>query len=206
LAVRADYATFECAFGVQHRPTHRNTSWDATKFEVAGHRFADLSEPGFGVALLNNGRYGYEVLGADLSLSLLKSPSAPDRTADEGAHEFTYSLLPHAGAWWESDVLAEAEDLNRPLFHRAVTGAAGATEIVGLAGAKVGLGALKPAENGDGLILRLYETAGARGPVAITPPAGWRVAGETNLLEDAVDAPAGVIRPFEVRTWRLVRE
>ena len=206
LAVRADHATFECAFGVQHRATHRNTSWDATKFEVAGHRFADLSEPGFGVALLNNGRYGHEVLGNDLSLSLLKSPSAPDRTADEGAHEFTYSLLPHAGAWWDAEVLAEAEDLNRPLFHRAVTGAVGLTEIVGLSGAKVGLGALKSAENGQGLILRLYEPAGARGPVGITPPAGWRVAGETNLLEDPIDAPAELIRPFEVRSWRLVRD
>jgi alpha-mannosidase len=205
LAVRADQATFECAFGVQHRPTHRNTSWDATKFEVAGHRFADLSEPGFGVALLNNGRYGHEVLGNDLSLSLLKSPSAPDRTADEGAHEFTYALLPHAGAWWDADVLAEAEDLNRPLFHRRAAGEAATTPVVALAGAKVGLGALKPAEDGDGLILRLYEPAGARGAVEITPPPGWRVAGETNLLEDAIDAPGELIRPFEVRSWRMVR-
>jgi alpha-mannosidase len=205
LAVRADYATYECAFGVQRRPTHRNTSWDATKFEVAGHRFADLSEPGYGVALLNNGRYGHEALGNELSLSLLRSPVAPDRLADEGAHEFAYSLLPHPGAWWDGDVLSEAEDLNRPLFHRPVTGAPSSTPIVGLSGAKLGLGALKPAEDGQGLILRLYEPAGARGPVEITPPPGWRVAGAVNLLEDAIDAPSALIRPFEIRSWRLVR-
>jgi alpha-mannosidase len=205
LAIRSDVATFECAYGVQRRPTHRNTSWDATRFEVAAHRFADLSEPGYGVALMNNGRYGHEALGNELSLSLLRSPVAPDRLADEGAHDFTYALLPHGGDWWDADVLAEAEDLNRPLFHHAVTGAPSSTPIVGLSGAQVGLGALKPAEDGEGLILRLYEPAGARGPVQITPPAGWRVAGETNLLEDAADPPRPSIRPFEIRSWRLVR-
>ena len=205
LAIRSDHATFECAYGVQRRPTHRNTSWDATKFEVAAHRFADLSEPGYGVALLNNGRYGHEALGNELSLSLLRSPVAPDRLADEGAHDFTYALLPHAGAWWDTGVLAEAEDLNRPLFHRPATGAPSSTPIVGLSGARMGFGALKPAAGGEGLILRLYEPAGARGPVEITPPAGWRVAGETNLLEDAVEPPSPQIRPFEIRSWRLLR-
>jgi alpha-mannosidase len=205
LAIRSDHATFECAYGVQRRPTHRNTSWDATKFEVAAHRFADLSEPGYGVALLNDGRYGHEALGNELSLSLLRSPVAPDRLADEGAHAFTYSLLPHLGAWWEGDVPAEAEDLNRPLFHLAVTGTPSVTPIVGLAGAKVGLGALKPAEDGEGLILRLYEPAGARGPVEITPPAGWRVAGPVDLLEDRIDRADPSIGPFEIRSWRLVR-
>ncbi len=179
LAIRADHATFECAFGVQRRPTHRNTSWDATKFEVAAHRFADLSEPGYGVALLNNGRYGHEALGNELSLSLLRSPVAarpPGRRGRARSSPTRCCLTP--AAWWDADVLAEAEDLNRPLFHRAAAGARSSTPIVGLAGAKVGLGALKPAEDGEGLILRLYEPAGARGPVEIAPPAGWRVAGE----------------------------
>jgi alpha-mannosidase len=116
LAIHADHATFECACGVIRRPTHRNTPWDAAKYEVAGHRFADLSESGFGVALLNDGKYGHDVLGNVMGLSLLRSPVFPDLLADEGKQRFTYALLPHEGDWFEGGVLAEAEDLNQPLL------------------------------------------------------------------------------------------
>ena len=102
LAVHSHEATFETMYGVVRRPTHRNTSWDAARFEVSAHRFADLSEPGYGVALLNDGKYGHSVHGNVLTLSLLRSPLYPDPTADEGEHHFTYSLLPHAGDWTEA--------------------------------------------------------------------------------------------------------
>ncbi len=205
LAIRADQATFECAFGVHHRPTHANTSWDAARFEVAAHRFVDLSEAGYGAALLNDGRYGCHARGNELALSLLRSPILPDKLADEGEQSLTYSLLPHAGDWIAGGVLAEAEDLNRPLFHSPAGAADAEHRFLKVDGAKVALGALKPAEDGDGLILRLYEAAGGRGPVSIAPPRGWAVAGEVNLLEDAIDAPADLIRPFEIRSWRLRR-
>src|SRR5919108_5588473 len=125
LAVRASRATFETAFGVVERPTHRNTSWDAARFEAPGHRFADLSEPGYGAALLNDGRYGHHALGSELGLSLLRSPIWPDPLADEGEQELVYALLPHTGGWLEGGVLAEAQDLNRPLPARAVERGAG---------------------------------------------------------------------------------
>ena len=96
LAVRSDFATFECAHGVIRRPTHRNTSWDTARFEVVAHRFADLSEHGYGVALLNDGKYGHHALGNELGLSLLRSPVYPDPLADEGRQSFTYALYPHA--------------------------------------------------------------------------------------------------------------
>ncbi|MBW8727789.1 MAG: alpha-mannosidase, partial [Inquilinus limosus] len=104
VAVRAETASFECAFGVVRRPTHRNTSWDQARFEVPGHRFADLSEPGFGVAILNDGKYGHSALGNVLGLSLLRAPIYPDPLADEGVQEFTYAILPHAGDWHEGGV------------------------------------------------------------------------------------------------------
>ena len=125
LAVRSPRATFETAFGVIERPTHRNTAWDAARFEVAAHRFADLAEPGYGVALLNDGRYGHHALGSELGISLLRSPVWPDPLADEGEQEIVYALLPHAGTWLEGGVLAEAEDLNRPLPARPVARGAG---------------------------------------------------------------------------------
>jgi alpha-mannosidase len=206
LAVRADQASFECAFGVHHRPTHANTSWDAARFEVACHRFVDLSEPGYGVALLNDGRYGCHARGSELGLSLLRSPILPDVMADEGVQDLTYALLPHAGDWVAGGVLGEAEDLNRPLLHRPLEAARdGSRAVLAVEGPNLALGALKPAEDGDGLILRVYEAAGGRGPVAIRPPPGWRVAGEVSLLEDALAGADPVIGPFQIRSFRLTR-
>jgi alpha-mannosidase len=206
LAVRADAATFECAFGVHRRPTHANTSWDAARFEVACHRFVDLSEPGYGVALLNDGRYGCHARGSELGLSLLRSPILPDALAEEGSQRVTYSLLPHLGDWVAGGVLAEAEDLNRPLFHRPLAGAPDASRtLLRTRGPNLALGALKPAEDGDGLILRLYESAGGRGPIAVEPPEGWAATGEVSVLEDAVPAPGPAIGPFQIRSFRLRR-
>jgi alpha-mannosidase len=204
VAVQADDAVFETAFGVVRRPTHRNTSWDAARFEVPGHRFADLSEPGYGVALLNDGRYGYHVLGSELGISLLRSAVYPDPLADEGQHEFTYALYPHAGSWHEAGVLAEAEDLNRPLLAAPVAATApAALRPVRLAGLPLGLGALKPGEDGDGYVLRCYEPYGARGEVTAELPPGWQVAGEVDVLERP-SGPAGfAFTPFQVRTWHL---
>jgi len=203
LAIRARNATFETAFGVVERPTHRSTSWDSARFEVAAHRFVDLSEPGYGVALLNDGKYGHHALRNELGISLLRSPTYPDPLADEGEQTFTYALLPHAGSWIEGGVLAEAEDLNRPLLFRAVRGTAGAWQPIRLDGPPLGLGALKRAEDGDGLILRVYEPQGARGPVGLQLPDGWTASADLDLLERVQrDADLSVL-PFQIRTWLL---
>ena len=206
LAVRAQRATFETAFGCVERPTHRNTSWDAARFEVPGHRFADLSEPGYGAALLNDGRYGHHALGNELGLSLLRSPVWPDPLADEGEQELLYALYPHAGGWLEGGVLAEAEDLNRPLLARRTRAAAGASlRPLRLDGVPAGLGALKVLEDGGGLLLRVYEPQGARGSLALELPPGWEPDAALDLLERPVGAPQLELEPFAVRTWRLRR-
>jgi alpha-mannosidase len=205
--VRAERAAFECAFGVVTRPTHRNTSWDEAQFEVAGHRFADLSEPGFGLALLNDAKYGHSARDNVLGLSLVRSPVLPDPLADEGEQRFTYALMPHAGSWREGGVREEAEDLNQPLLVAPARGlAAGTLSPLGCDGLAAGLGALKAAEDRDGLILRVYEPAGARGPFALRLPDGWRDAGAVDLLEQPGAPQAeGALAPFEVRSWRLRR-
>jgi alpha-mannosidase len=220
LAVRSPRATFETAFGVVERPTHRNTTWDAARFEVAGHRFADLSEPGYGVALLNDGRYGHHALGSELGLSLLRSPQYPDPLADEGRHSLVYALLPHAGGWLEGGVLAEAEDLNRPLLALACrAGGEARARPLAVEGMALGLAALKaPERGGEGsLVLRLYEPQGARGSARLSLPEGWRLAARLNLLEDrlggeeGLDAqerrgPALPFLPFQVRTFLFSHE
>jgi alpha-mannosidase len=202
LAIRSQHATFETAFGVVERATHRNTTWEQARFETAAHRFVDLSEPGYGVALLNDGRYGHHALHSELGVSLLRSPIWPDPLADEGVQEVTYALLPHQGGWLEGGVLAEAEDLNRPLLARPVRGEEASLRPLALDGIPVALGALKALEDGGGLALRVWEPQGARGAVSLTLPDGWCEAGALDILERPVDASAS-LGPFEVRTWRL---
>jgi alpha-mannosidase len=206
LAVRAIRATFETAFGIVERPTHRNTSWDAARFEVPGHRFADLSEPGYGVALLNDGRYGHHALGNELGLSLLRSPIWPDPLADEGEQELTYALLPHAGGWLDGGVLAEAEDLNRPLIARTAPSATEASlRPLRIDGIAVALGALKALEDRPGLLLRVYEPHGARGRLRVTLPDGWRIGQALDLLERPSGPPSPELGPFAVRSLELRR-
>jgi alpha-mannosidase len=204
VSVRATHAVFETAFGIVERPTYRNTSWDAAQFEVCGHRFADLSEPGYGVALLNDGRYGHHALGSELGLTLLRSPAYPDPRADEGRQAFTYGLLGHRGRWLEGGVLAEAEDLNRPLLARPGRVAKGSEWTAArLEGIPLGLGALKPLEDGKGLVLRAYEPQGARGEARVVLPSGWEAESDLDLLESATGPATAWFAPFKVRSWLL---
>lgn len=118
LDINADQATYEIAFGTLNRPTHKNTTWDEAKFEVCGHRFADLSEFGYGVALLNDCKYGYSCEGSFLRLSLLRSATNPDPQQDQGHHRFSFAVLPHRSHFLESNVPQAALAFNNPLHLR----------------------------------------------------------------------------------------
>ncbi|MBB4194658.1 alpha-mannosidase [Rhizobium aethiopicum] len=203
--VKARKATFECAFGIVERATHTNTSWEQAMFEAAAHRFVDLSEPGFGVALLNNAKYGHSARGNVIGMSLVRGPIYPDPLADEGEQSFTYALMPHEGAWHEGGVLNEALDLNQPLVTAEAKGlSAGSFAPIDVAGTPVAFSGLKSAEEGEGLILRLYEPAGRRGRLSLGLPSGWRASQPLNILEEPMErkGPADIM-PFEIRTWRL---
>jgi alpha-mannosidase len=218
LAVHSHEATYETLYGVTRRPTHRNTTWDAARYEVSGHRFADLSEPDYGVALLNDGKYGYSAHGNVLALSLLRSPLYPDPGADEGHHAFTYSLFPHPGDWTAGNVVAEAFALNSPLIAVPAAGdeSPGALDrFLVLDGLPLSLGSLKRAEDGDGLILRLHEPHGNRGRATLRFPLRLQRVERVNLLEESDAGPAPVLsddgltadldlRPFEVMSLRVV--
>ncbi|EIW69817.1 hypothetical protein TREMEDRAFT_43495 [Tremella mesenterica DSM 1558] len=115
LTVTSDMASYDTQFGILQRPTHRNTSWDNAKFEVCGHKYADLSEYGYGVALLNESKYGYATEGNVMRLSLLRAPTLPDPECDMGVHEFQWAVLPHLGTLTESDVAQVAYDFNTPM-------------------------------------------------------------------------------------------
>ncbi|MGV2100364.1 alpha-mannosidase [Rhizobium sp. 21-4511-3d] len=205
VAVSARTATFECAYGVVERATHTNTSWEQAMFEAAAHRFVDISEPGFGVALLNNAKYGHSARGNVIGMSIVRAPVYPDPLADEGSQKFTYALMPHEGAWHEGGVLDEALDLNQPLMTVEASGlAVGTVSPVAVEGTPVAFSGLKSAEEGEGLVLRLYEPAGRRGKLSLSLPSGWKASGPLNILEEPMERKGGAdIMPFEIRTWKL---
>ncbi|MDL2408529.1 glycoside hydrolase family 38 C-terminal domain-containing protein [Rhizobium calliandrae] len=207
VATRAHTATFECAYGVVSRPTHTNTSWDAAMFEAVAHRFIDLSEPDFGVALLNDAKYGHSARGNVLGISLVRGSIYPDPLADEGEQRFTYALYPHGFEWHSGRVREEADDLNQPLvFATAANLAETTVAAIAVTGTPVALSAVKPAEDGDGLVLRVYEPAGRRGKLSIAPLSGWTISEAVNLMEEPTRRDAGPdILPFEVRSWKIKR-
>jgi alpha-mannosidase len=205
LAVRASTATYEMPFGYAERPTHYSTNWDRARYEVPAHRFADLSEHGFGVALLNDCKYGHSCYGNELRLSLLRSPKSPDPEADMGRHRFAYALLPHAGGWREAGVLAQAARFNAPLRRTAAVEAFADVDDPNLV-----LDTIKRAEDSDAIVLRLYEAHGGRGVARVRLAQAFSGARRANALEDdgealAVEGKSIVVpyRPHEIVTVKV---
>ncbi|MBT8484055.1 MAG: alpha-mannosidase [Phycisphaerales bacterium] len=213
--VRSGLATYEIQFGHLTRPTHANTSWDEARFEVCGHRWMDHSEPGFGVALLNDGIYGHSCHGNVMGLSLLRASSFPDPDADRGEHRFTYSVMPHGGDWRAANVDREAHALNTPLITRPLpANRAGSwtkrhapLTIETDGGAGVVVSAIKPRENGDGLVVRLVETHGGAGTAQIRWGLRVRSVRPADLLErprkEAVEH-TGDVTTVRLRAFQIV--
>ncbi|WP_407542860.1 glycoside hydrolase family 38 C-terminal domain-containing protein (plasmid) [Deinococcus radiomollis] len=217
--VLAREAWYETALGAQARPIHQNMPADAARFEVSAHRWADVSQPGRGLSLLNDGRYGHSALsyrrlshglsGTELALSLVRGPMWPDPQADLGEHRLTYSLYPHPGDWRAAHTTREGFDLNSPLT--LLPGARVSGPALKLGGLPLMLSALKRAEEGEDLILRVYEPHGMSGTATLSLE-GLIRAERVNLLEDAgaeVTVQSGTlmldVRPFELLTLRLHR-
>lgn len=213
--VVASKATYEIPYGALERPTHRNTSWEQAQYEVCGHRFVDVSEHGYGVSLLNDCKYGYDIQGTTIRLSLLRAPKWPDVTADLGEHEFTYSLYPHEGDWRTAHTLRRAAELNAEnvVFptdrQRGSLPAAGS--LLPFESEHVVLDSVKPAEDGDGIVLRLYESSGGRGRAVLNWPRPFARAMLSNALEadgETLAAEDGRIAlsfaPFEIKTIKLL--
>ena len=212
LACRAMSASFETLFGAVERPTHQNTDADAARYEVPGHRWADLSEPDFGVSLLSDSRYGFSSLGQVLGLSLARGATWPDPRADAGEHRFAYALYPHAGDWRAAGTVAEGAAFNRPLLW--ASGAAApvlGASLVSASPAQVVVDGIKPAEDGEGWVVRLYESTGAqvRARLAFGPAVAH--AWLSNTLEDRLEPIAlkdGAcevdLRGFQLLTIRVV--
>lgn len=228
--VRSTEASYETQFGIVKRPTHFNTSWDMAKFEVCVHKFADLSENGYGVSILNDSKYGFATSGSLMRLSLLRSPKAPDADADMGTHHIRWAILPHQGALGHTTV-RKAFEFNNPLQlvspasdeARAALHDTPPVQLTADSNPALVLDTVKrgeddedvsrgelPKKKGRSVILRIYDSLGgrARGTVAFT----WDVAkvSKTNIMEDEIEEVffqdkkfAIDLRPFEVATYKL---
>ena len=189
--VRASRATYEIPFGHIDRPTHSNTSHDLACFEVPAQKWADLSEGDFGVALLNDCKYGYDINGNVMRLSLLRGPTAPDPIADQGVHEFTYSLLPHPGDFRLGQVVNQGYALNNPMQVVPTNPHPGShptsRSFISIDRSGVIIEAVKRAEKENAIIVRLYEAHGTRGPVTLTTTLPAKEAVITDLMEKAVE-------------------
>lgn len=205
--VRSTEATYDIQYGNVKRPTHNNTSWDFAQFESVGHQWADLSETYFGVSLLNDSKYGYDIYENNMRLTLLKGGIYPDPTADIGDHQFTYSLFPHSNDFIEGKTVEEAWEINSPLTVLS-------SETIELpelsidSEVPVVVDAIKEAEDKDGLILRLHDQTGGTRRVKLSLENSDIE--ETNLMEDNLGIKYSntadiMLHPYEIRTFRIRR-
>ncbi|OGS23337.1 MAG: hypothetical protein A2252_09440 [Elusimicrobia bacterium RIFOXYA2_FULL_39_19] len=212
--VMSDFATYEIQYGNVRRNTHRNTSWDMAKFEVVAHKWADLSEPGYGAALLNDSKYGHKILGNVIDLNLLRSPKNPDPTADMCEHTFSYALFPHKGNVHESHVIKEGYCFNVPV-QIIETGIHKGTlpqqqSFISIAKENVILEVMKKAEDDNSIILRFYEASGSATETEITFGMEVKNAVVTDLLENQLQKLTLTgnklklsFHPFEIKTIKL---
>jgi len=216
VSVHNDNATFEIPYGSVERPTTRRTPAEQAQFEVPALRWADLSDATHGFSLLNDCKYGYDARDNVLRLSLLRSPTFPDPEADQGTHDFTYSLYPHSGTWRDAMTVQQGYELNYPLLAIAATQHAGelppSYSFFGLIENNVVITAVKKAADDNSIILRYYEWAGKKGAVHLSLPRPATAAWETNLMETnqnplVIEQSGKVVavptNPYEIKTVKL---
>lgn len=217
VAINSDKAVYDIQFGNVERPTHWNTSWDAAKFEVCAHKWADLSEGGYGVALLNDCKYGYDIKDSVMRLSLLKSAIHPNPDADREMHEFTYSLYPHAGNFKEAKVDQMAYRINCPVYSVLQDPHDGnlpeEISFLSINQSNVFLDTIKKSESGNETIIRLYENHNKHSQVCCTSFKNITSISECDLMENKLtevdiegDKFKFLMKPFEIKTFKIVFE
>lgn len=212
--IRTTYATYDIQYGNIRRPNNSNTSWERAKFECVGHRWADLSEYGYGVSLLNDCKYGYDIHQNVMRLSLLKATTDPDYIADKGEHDFTYALYPHQGEFVAGGTVSAAFNLNQPLelmsgkieISKDETGSS-----IGLSGGHVELDAFKKSEDGKSYVIRFHEYAGETSDVELCFGFDVRRICECDLMERPLELYQDCkvkklivrVSPYEIRTFLI---
>ena len=203
-----NFARQEIQFGYAERPTTRNNTLEAAKFETLNHKYSDLSELNYGVSILNDCKYGISIYEGSMRLTLLKGGTKPDPRGDEGVHYMTYSLLPHMGGFSAETVTRQAYDLNyRPIV---VDGAKELNAFVEISAANIILETVKPCETAErAFIARFYECEGNRSTASVSFNLDATKFEVVNMLEEtietlnAADMQQMEFRPFEIKTFKI---
>ena len=209
--IHSDEATFEVQFGNLKRKIHGNTSWDEARFESCGQKWMDISEGHYGVSLLNDCKYGYSAKDSNIALTLIKSGIEPNKTADQEEHVFTYALYPHKEMWSAAGTVQEAYKLNQPAY--ATKGELKNTgkSFISTDKDNIIIETVKPAENGDGMIVRLYDCENSLTKATLTFAEGMlESVEECNLMEEKeadIEACGNSftvsVKPYEIKTYRV---
>ena len=208
--IHSDEATFDVQFGNVSRKIHTNTSWEQARFESCGQKWIDFSEGRYGVSILNDCKYGHSVKDGVVSLTLIKCGVEPNQNTDVEMHYFTYSLYPHAEDWRRGGTVQEGYKLNLPMY--AVSGGESGKKysFASVDKDNVVLETVKQAEDGNGTVLRLYESHNTKTKVTLAVPAGFKNAYSTNLLEQIEEEltvndgkVTFTIKPYEIMTILL---
>lgn len=214
--VHASKATYEIPFGSVERSSHNNTSWEQAQYEVCGQRWADVSEGNYGVSLLNDSKYGFDIKGNKIRLSLLRAPKWPDQNADIMTHEFTYSLFPHKGDWRKGETVKQGHELNSPVTVHEASLHSGSLpssmSFIETESDSAIIDSVKLSENEDGLILRLYESKGGEAPTLLRCNFEIGFGEETNLLEKSMEQIPIIggeinrkVKPYEICTIHITK-
>ena len=200
--VTATQASYEIAYGIVKRNTHSNTPAEKWKHEFAGHRFTDLSDDVYGVSILNDCKYGHNVIDNDMIMTLLRNTDNPSRFRDTGEHDFAYSIFPHVGGLSAGRVAQEGYLFNSPFI--VFNGEGDEKPIIALSNEGLIVDCIKPAEDGNGFIARMYEPYGVPGKTILDVAEGLKIT-EVSPLEEYSGECSGEItyKPFEIRTFRI---
>ncbi len=207
-------ADCEIQFGSIRRSTTENTTWDWAQYEVCAQKWVDKSQRDYGVAVLNNGKYGYRIKDDYIDINLLRSSAYPDVNADYGCHEFTYCLYPHKGDYVAGGVVQKAYELNQPLtVVKNTQGADISRDLLPLFKTTNGTAvveAVKLAEDGSGVVLRIYESSGGNTEFTVTPNFRFSRASVVNMLEEELTecsvsggTVSAQLKPFEILTIKI---
>jgi len=202
-ALLADGARSEIQFGNIRRSNHRSTTQEKARFEVCNHKYTDLSETNYGIALLNDSKYGLSVNEGSMRLSLHKGGMLPDSKGDKGRHYCRYALLPHAEGFGAESVVRPAYMFN----YLPLEGFAGETPLVKCDASNIIIETVKPLEDAENAyIVRLYDAVGDYARVSLSFGHEVRKVIECNMLEEEkgeIDSGNFTVKPFEIKTLKV---